>query len=131
MLWFVFADFDIEHCWSISSKRFCRFFTISTEIKELCIVLGNGDEDFGNSYDDCDARNEKTLVDTSVLLKKVSSVFIPFVSCSNSFFLFLFLHIVVLESLVYAALMLFTAFLFQWRASVISLFPTFYFFKFF
>ena len=45
-----------------------------------------------NGCDSCDDRDENILVDTSVLLKNVSSLFIPFTSYSNSFFLFLFLQ---------------------------------------
>jgi len=48
-------------------------------------------KDFENGCDDCNDRDENIPIDASVLLKNVSSVFFSFASCSNSFFLFLFL----------------------------------------
>src|SRR2546429_3413041 len=94
-------------------------------IKEFFVISGGMEIliDSGNGCDDRDDRDEDILVDASVLLKNVSSVLIPFASHFNAFILFLCLQVVVLEVPVYAALMLFVAFSFQWRASVISLFP--------
>ncbi len=63
---------------------------------------GNEGEDncSGDDYDGCDECK------ISELLKNVSSIFIPFALSSNSYFFFPFLHIIVLEFLIYTALIL-------------------------